>query len=124
MKKLLAGLMTAALVLTLSAPNALAAPRRHSRAAQCVASGIQAGCIRPACAYVDADGDGVCDNYDPATCPGSGQSNGAGFVDADGDGVCDNYDGTACPGSGQGWNGNGGGQGWGRGHHGGGRHCR
>jgi hypothetical protein len=44
-------------------------------------------------AFVDADGDGVCDNY--ATRPGSGTGNGrgrqgAGFVDADGDGVCDN----------------------------------
>ena len=33
--------------------------------------------------YVDADGDGICDNI--GTCPG--------FVDADGDGVCDNLGG-------------------------------
>lgn len=124
MKKLLAGLLTTALVLTLSAPNALAAPRHHSWAAQRIANGIQAGCIRPACAFVDADGDGTCDNYDPENCPGNGQGNGgngAGFVDTDGDGVCDNYNPTVCPGNGQGWNG--GGQGWGRGHRGG-RHCR
>lgn len=31
--------------------------------------------------FVDADGDGVCDNY------GTSRN----FVDADGDGVCDNY---------------------------------
>jgi len=34
--------------------------------------------------FVDADGDGICDNC----------GNGMGFVDADGDGVCDNWDGT------------------------------
>ena len=37
--------------------------------------------------FVDADGDGICDNYGT----GAGRGNGAGFVDADGDGVCDNY---------------------------------
>ena len=35
-------------------------------------------------AFVDADGDGVCDNL------GTGQRLGDSFVDADGDGVCDN----------------------------------
>ena len=30
--------------------------------------------------YVDADGDGICDNA----------GNGRGYVDADGDGICDN----------------------------------
>lgn len=42
-------------------------------------------------AFVDADGDGVCDHCAGADgqCPG--------FVDADGDGVCDNY-GDGCPG--------------------------
>ena len=44
-------------------------------------------------AYVDADGDGVCDNY--ATRAGSGYGRGNGvpgsnYVDEDGDGVCDN----------------------------------
>ena len=56
--------------------------------------------------YVDADGDGVCDNYGSGYC-----GNGAGYVDADGDGVCDNY-------AGQG-QGRGQGQGQGGGHHGG-----
>lgn len=37
--------------------------------------------------YVDADGNGVCDNY--------GTGCGRNYVDADGDGVCDNY-GTGC----------------------------
>ncbi len=35
--------------------------------------------------YVDADGDGVCDNYGSGYC-----GNGAGYVDVDADGVCDN----------------------------------
>lgn len=35
--------------------------------------------------YVDANGDGVCDNY------ASGMGYGRYYVDANGDGVCDNY---------------------------------
>ena len=58
--------------------------------------------------YVDADGDGVCDNY------GAGQGSRSGYVDADGDGICDNYgNGYGC-GNGQG-NGNGYGPGNGNG---------
>ena len=37
--------------------------------------------------FVDANNDGVCDNYSEAGC----QMQGANFVDADDDGVCDNY---------------------------------
>lgn len=59
--------------------------------------------------YVDADGDGVCDN-----CAGAG-TNCPGYVDTDGDGACDNYGNGAC-------GGNGAGQGHGR-HHGGGHGC-
>ena len=43
----------------------------------------QAECPENCPGYVDADGDGVCDNY--------GTGVGRAFVDADGDGVCDNY---------------------------------
>ena len=41
--------------------------------------------------FVDADGDGICDNYGSNGC-GNGycNGNGNGYVDADGDGVCDN----------------------------------
>ena len=46
-----------------------------------------------ACAYVDADGDGICDNCDFA----HGQGWGGNFVDQDGDGVCDNAASGACP---------------------------
>lgn len=38
--------------------------------------------------FLDADGDGVCDNAGVGTCLHQGCS---GYVDADGDGVCDNY---------------------------------
>ena len=41
--------------------------------------------------YVDADGDGVCDNYSHNSNGCGRHSNcGKGYVDADGDGVCDN----------------------------------
>ena len=47
-----------------------------------------------ACAgYLDADGDGVCDNR-----TNGGRGAGAGYVDADGDGVCDNWGTGACAG--------------------------
>ena len=43
------------------------------------------------CAFVDADGDGICDNYGTNGC-----GLGAGYVDADGDGICDNYGTNGC----------------------------
>lgn len=62
---------------------------------------------------IDADGDGVCDNWENGGCP-----NGAGgYVDADGDGVCDNWSEGVCPGNGQGA-----GQGHGCGNGNGGHH--
>lgn len=44
--------------------------------------------------YVDADADGVCDNCGAATYGGQGQ--GQGYIDADNDGICDNATGTYC----------------------------
>ena len=46
------------------------------------ARGAHHGCTN----YVDEDGNGVCD----ACTTGSGCRNGAGYVDTDGDGTCDN----------------------------------
>ncbi|NJP04999.1 MAG: hypothetical protein HC837_04910 [Chloroflexaceae bacterium] len=46
--------------------------------------------------FVDADGDGVCDNA------GQNQGDGPNFVDADGDGVCDHAGQPPRDGSGQG----------------------
>ena len=41
-------------------------------------------------AFVDEDGDGICDNYVKGQRRGLGNGTRANFVDADGDGVCDN----------------------------------
>lgn len=91
------------------------------------ASALSSGAARvsapAACAgFVDADGDGICDNRGT----GTGGGNGAGYVDADGDGVCDNYGTGAGNGYGNGsgaGDGNGYGAGTGNaaggGHHGG-----
>ncbi|MFR7754397.1 MAG: hypothetical protein ACLU0T_01660 [Bacteroidales bacterium] len=99
--------------------------------------------------YVDADGDGVCDNRGTGNGIGNGIGNGAGahhgygsssttdrpgYVDADGDGICDNR-GSGNAGNGAGYvdadgdgvcdnyagqgQGRGQGQGQGGGHHGG-----
>lgn len=64
MKKILMGTAVTALVLTVGLTTAFAAGGRY---------------------YVDANGDGICDNRG-SYCR---------FVDADGDGVCD-YQGTGC----------------------------
>ena len=64
MKKILMGTAIAALVLTVGVTGAFAAGGRN---------------------YVDANGDGICDN----------RGNYCRFVDAGGDGVCD-YHGTSC----------------------------
>ena len=41
-------------------------------------------------AFVDEDGDGICDNFVEGQRKGLGNGTRANFVDADGDGVCDN----------------------------------
>lgn len=132
MRKLLTGLITAALILSCATFSASA--RHGCRAADTVCGGFRAGCGPAAClsqqrvrvhSCVDADGDGICDNYDPNRCPGGGNGMGGGFVDADNDGVCDNYDPENCPGNGTGggYGGSGSGMSSGSGgHHGGGRH--
>lgn len=80
MKKVILGILAAAILLSASATAAFA-------------FGARAGCnfvdadgdgvcdmADSHCAFVDVDGDGVCDNV------GSRRA----FVDADGDGICDN----------------------------------
>ncbi len=62
--------------------------------------------------FVDADGDGICDNYGTGYCGGGGC--GTGFVDEDGDGICDNA-GQGCGGYGRGRGCGGGGCAYGRG---------
>ena len=96
MKKFAVGLLALTLALTLGG-TALAAGYgagwRQADRTDCPWCGA-------GCAYVDADGDGVCDNR-----AGGGYH----YVDADGDGICDNWaDGGH----------------HGGGHHGWGRGCR
>ena len=67
MKRILTGIVAAALVLCLGVTGALAAGRGQGRN------------------FTDANGDEICDLY-----TGGGRC----FVDADGDGVCDNYTGV------------------------------
>ena len=86
MKKLVTGVLTLSLLVSLSTTTAFAAGPGGGRCA-----GLRAGrgCLYTGAlrSFTDADGDGVCDFR--ALCGGNG--NGAGFVDADADGVCDNY---------------------------------
>ena len=77
MKRLTAGILTAALILALAGTTALASGRCHGRQELCYPS--CAICSGTALHCQDADGDGVCDNL----------GNGYGFVDEDGDGICD-----------------------------------
>ena len=61
---------------------------------------------RPYIAYVDEDGNGICDNYVPGQTTGQGmgvfQNRGQNYVDEDNDGVCDNYDPSRTTGRGMG----------------------
>lgn len=110
MRRFFAGLVAAALLLSLMGVSASAHGYHHRLAMESICGGFKTGCIRPDCVgmgagnggFVDSDNDGVCDNYDPLYCPGNGTGNcvGGGFVDNDNDGVCDNYDPDNCPGNG------------------------
>lgn len=77
MKKGMAIVIALALAVSLCATAALASGRHHT-------AGTANACGQ-GWNYVDADGDGVCDNLGTGTC-GQGRN----YVDADGDGVCDN----------------------------------
>lgn len=80
MKKIWKGTIAAALVLSVAATTAFAAGgwRSHSSSYR---GGM--GCQGAYCGtnYVDANGDGICDNR--------GTGWGRNYLDADGDGVCD-----------------------------------
>lgn len=114
MKRVLIALMAATFCAALAIPTIAFAAARPAAGlvahpaitmadASASFSGLQ-GCVKAmsgmpdACArvvecvsphhFLDADGDGVCDNAGVGTCLHPGCS---GYVDADGDGVCDNY---------------------------------
>lgn len=87
MKKVFAGVLSTAIVLSMCATAALAAgPGCGRYFADADGDGVcdSAG---SRCAHVDTDGDGICD-----VCGVSRAQYGGGyFVDEDGDGICDNY---------------------------------
>ena len=87
MKKILIGVLSTAIVLSMCATAAFAAGPGCGR---CFVDADGDGVCDNAgsrCAYVDADGDGICDVCGAAHT----QSGGGYFVDEDGDGICDNY---------------------------------
>lgn len=49
-------------------------------------------CDNAVCVYTDEDGDGICDVCGAYHCYGTAGANGGNFVDADNDGVCDYYE--------------------------------
>ena len=90
MKKTLLGVLSTVIVLSVCAATAFAAgPRCGRNFVDADGDGIcdNAG---SGCVYADADGDGLCDvcGAEHGSCP---TGEGAAFVDADGDGICDNY---------------------------------
>ena len=124
-KKKMVAVFAGALVVALALPTAaLAAPGGGfgQLFASCQGQGLGMAIMRSqatvdqACgrAFVDADGDGVCDNFGNGRC--------AGYVDADGDGVCDRSGSGACGQGGNGSQGFGAGQGGGYGMGHGGKH--
>ena len=78
MKKLLTGILTAAVVLSMGTASAFAAGfSLHGGHHHGLGVGTAAACA----AWCDEDNDGICD----------GCGYGRHYVDADGDGVCDNW---------------------------------
>lgn len=87
-KKLLTGLLAAAMVFSIGTTPALAAgPQRPVCPGHIAVDGTWARCT-------DTDNNGICDICGAAVRIGAG----AGFVDEDGDGVCDNYQSGVCGG--------------------------
>ena len=115
-RKKVAAIVIGALVVALALPTVAFAGSHGGfggRFAQCQGEGLGAAVMRTqgvlsevgGRAFVDADGDGVCDRYADGRCGGYVDADGdgvcdacgaeanscKGYVDADGDGVCDNY---------------------------------
>lgn len=101
MRKVLLGALAAVIVLLANVGTAFAAGAGCGRYfVDANGDGVcdNAGSI---CTYADADGDGVCDNCGIYHwCDMTG--NGGNHVDADGDGICDNYVTGQCVGNGRG----------------------
>lgn len=86
MKRVLTGILTAVLAVSLCAATAFAAGPRCGRYYVDADGDGVCDNIGSRCVYVDADGDGICDNCGARHGHWAGCG---GFVDADGDGVCD-----------------------------------
>ena len=148
-KKKVAAIVIGALVVALALPTVAFAGSHGGfggRFAQCQGEGLGAAVMRTqgalsevgGRAFVDADGDGVCDDcgFEAGACRGyvdenadgicdnyaDGAGCGRGYVDADGDGVCDRSGSGACGQGGNGSQGFGAGQGGGYGMGHGGKH--
>ncbi len=108
MRKMMAGMAVMAAVFIMSSATALAVEVAELPNNNSVEADISAACAYcgVSCSFVDADGNGICDNYGTYGC-----GMGAGYVDADGDGVCDNYGTYGC-GRGRGGRGYGRGRCW------------
>lgn len=102
MKKIFAGIVTMGLVLVMGGTTAFAAgPGRGCYFVDADGDGIcdNAGSM---CVYADSDGDGICDNCGTYHWCGMAGTGGGYFVDADNDGICDNYESGQCRGGGYG----------------------
>ena len=93
MKRVLTGVVATALVLSVGVTSAFAAGRGYGRNyVDANKDGLCDNYVVGVCPFRDADGDGVCDNCGAYGGYGVCQYGGHNFVDADGDGVCDNCD--------------------------------
>lgn len=91
MRKMMSGIAAMAAVFIMSNATALAAEVAEIPSSQDADTIVSCGYCGVSYTFVDADGDGICDNYGTYGC-----GMGAGFVDADGDGICDNYGTYGC----------------------------
>lgn len=88
MKRILLGVLAAGIVLSIGATTVFASGMHNGQGNAFCLSGV---CQTGSCSnYVDADGDGLCDNCDGShgACQTGSCTN---YVDADGDGLCDNH---------------------------------
>ena len=78
MKKLITGIATMAVIISVSSTTVLAAGGGRGR--NFVDNDNDGVCdyYNTACQFVDNDGDGICDNYNSNVC-GNGTGNGSGF---------------------------------------------
>lgn len=93
MRKMISGLAVMAAVFIMGSATVMAAEAADLSNSNSLDADASVACVYcgVSCSFVDADGDGICDNYAAQLC-----GTGAGFVDADGDGICDNYGTYGC----------------------------